>query len=289
KFESAQTGRRAYSLTNEKRIQALQKLGYNEREAAFLVLAALHSGYFLRRQYNRFVGHCDGGSVARLLDKALSFEHLRLLVCSNNTRLYHLFSRPFYGALGESDNRNRRQRSMPVVKCKLMALDFVLEHPALRYLATEAEKVSFFCSRLKVSRPNLPKRTYRSTTSAETTTRCFVEKFPIFYQASMGNDSLTVSFCYIDYGARTTSGLAPFLRSYTPLFNRLGSVGIVYVTDSERHVESIGRKIKALSSLMHSCAGASPGFVRSLLDYFRLEQLYESRQLRRLGQQGLIQ
>jgi hypothetical protein len=32
-------------------IPELQKLGYTEREAAFLYLVGIHSGYFLRRQY----------------------------------------------------------------------------------------------------------------------------------------------------------------------------------------------------------------------------------------------
>jgi hypothetical protein len=41
-------------MTDAERINALQALGYNEREAAFLCLAALHSGYFLRRQYHSF-------------------------------------------------------------------------------------------------------------------------------------------------------------------------------------------------------------------------------------------
>jgi hypothetical protein len=37
-------------MTDAERIKALQALGYNKREAAFLCLAAPHSGYFLRRQ-----------------------------------------------------------------------------------------------------------------------------------------------------------------------------------------------------------------------------------------------
>ena len=42
--------------TGDERIARLEELGYTEREAAFLVLAALHSGYFLRRQYQEFLG-----------------------------------------------------------------------------------------------------------------------------------------------------------------------------------------------------------------------------------------
>jgi hypothetical protein len=45
----------------EARIQAIEKLGYTRQEAAFLVFVALHGGYFVARQFNRFVG----GSISR--------------------------------------------------------------------------------------------------------------------------------------------------------------------------------------------------------------------------------
>ena len=37
-------------------ISSLEAVGYLEREASFLYLVAVHSGYFLRRQYARFAG-----------------------------------------------------------------------------------------------------------------------------------------------------------------------------------------------------------------------------------------
>ena len=36
-------------------IPLLENAGYTEQEAAFLYLVAVHSGYFLRRQFCRFV------------------------------------------------------------------------------------------------------------------------------------------------------------------------------------------------------------------------------------------
>ncbi|MHB8303734.1 MAG: hypothetical protein ACYDC6_12980 [Acidobacteriaceae bacterium] len=38
-------------------------MGYTEREVAFLYLVALHSGFFLRRQYGRFVRRERGASA----------------------------------------------------------------------------------------------------------------------------------------------------------------------------------------------------------------------------------
>lgn len=43
-------------MTTEQRIESVERFGYSTREAGFLVLAALHSGYFLRRQYCAFLG-----------------------------------------------------------------------------------------------------------------------------------------------------------------------------------------------------------------------------------------
>jgi hypothetical protein len=52
-----------------------------------------------------------------------------------------LFSKPFYKAIGEEDNRNRRERRVFTIKNKLMCLDFVLANRRHRFLATESEKL----------------------------------------------------------------------------------------------------------------------------------------------------
>ena len=65
-------------LTNAERMQALQRLGYTDREASFLCLAALHGGYFLRRQYGQFLGHSLGGTAAALIEKLLAKGHVQV-------------------------------------------------------------------------------------------------------------------------------------------------------------------------------------------------------------------
>src|SRR5689334_1466191 len=124
-------------LTNEERIQALERLGYSEREAAFLCIAALHGGYFLRRQYAQFLGKSVGGTAAALIEKVLTKGHARGTTFAAGTHIYHLCARPFYAAIGQEDNRNRRLREPATIKNKLMGLDFVLTRPEHLYLATE--------------------------------------------------------------------------------------------------------------------------------------------------------
>ena len=60
--------------TPSERLAALQAFGYTEREAAFLSTAALHGGYFLRRQYCCAIGTQSGGNAAALIDRTPYFE-----------------------------------------------------------------------------------------------------------------------------------------------------------------------------------------------------------------------
>jgi hypothetical protein len=45
--------------------ELLESVGYTEREAAFLYLVAVHSGYFLRRQYSHFIQREPLSATAR--------------------------------------------------------------------------------------------------------------------------------------------------------------------------------------------------------------------------------
>src|SRR2546425_9737908 len=74
------------SMSSSERIEALKSLGYTEREAAFLCLAALHGGYFLRRQYCDFIGKQIGGTAAALVEKLLAQRHAVAISALNNTK-----------------------------------------------------------------------------------------------------------------------------------------------------------------------------------------------------------
>ena len=45
--------------------QALEAFGYTTRQAQFLALAAMHGGYFLRRQFLAFTGRAHGLAAVR--------------------------------------------------------------------------------------------------------------------------------------------------------------------------------------------------------------------------------
>ena len=265
--------------TGDERIARLEELGYTEREAAFLVVAALHSGYFLRRQYQEFLGTRSGYADATLAEKVVAKGHAQAFSSLDKTLVYHLCTRPFYNAIDEPDNRHRRARPPFAVKVKLMALDYVLAEPGRSFLATEEEKVAFFDGQLGIPREKLPARVYRSRTSGSTTRRYFVDKFPISVDGVAGRDRAVVSFCYVDEGIIATPSLETYLREYADLFRSLGSFRLVYVTTRSRAFASAERMFQRfLRGSGRWSATAEQRSPERLLAYVRLEHLFRTRQ-----------
>lgn len=264
-------------LTTPERIEALQRFGYSEREASFLCLAALHSGYFLRRQYGEFLGRQDGGSITQLIEKTLDAGHVQVATYRANTHIYHLGARPFYVALGQEDNRNRRPKEPSTIKAKLMGLDFVLRSPDHFYLATEQEKVDYFSGALELEKSLFPVKRYAN--NGRTIERYFIEKYPIFLSPSAQPAMPpVVSFCFIDEGSAGISGFSTFLNQYGGLLNRLRESRVIYVAATSTHFQAAANafarflRSESLAAERRS-AGALP---HRMLEHFEARQLYET-------------
>ena len=276
--------------TASERIAALQSFGYTERESAFLVVAALHGGYFLRRQYCSAIGNQSGGNAAALIDKILDHKHASVAVGCNNTKLYHLCSRPFYATLGEEDNRNRRERPPFAIKNRLMGLDFVLAHPEHTYLATEREKVDFFTGALGIDRSCLPVKRFVSQQSKETTDRYFIDKYPIFITRSEDESSQEVSLCYVDEGVITGSRFGGYLRQYRSLFLALAKFNLIYVSASDRLFQAAERDFRHFIAGLESEANGTKAEAQEaqMIEYFEARALYESQRLDSFDRARLI-
>lgn len=266
-------------MTDRERVAALRRLGYGEIQARFLTLAALHGGYFLRRQYAHFTGREDGGTVTDLMQKALDRGHVRASTWRQNTQLYHLCSRRFYAALGQEDNRNRRRRQLPTIKNKVMGLDFVLAHLEKHYLATEQEKLHYFTGTLQLETSVLPAKRYINNGHA--TDRHFVEKYPIFLSDSVHPAaSPVVSFCFVDEGTSGLSAFWTFLVHYRKLFARLREFQIIYVAATPNHfstaAKAYARFARGEASPNGSTVTLSP--TARMLEHFEARQLYETQQ-----------
>jgi len=277
------------ALTALERRAALERLGYSEREADFLCLAALHGGYFLRRQYARFLDSPDGGTVTQLIEKALDLGHAEAATYKANTHIYHLAARPFYAALGQQDNRNRRRKEPMTIKTKLMGLDFVLDHPDQKYLTTEQEKRRFFQERFSVQPHELPAKHYASR--GEITDRYFVEKYPIFYSSSFEPASPpVVSFCFLDSGLAAVSAFESFLSQYARLFAHLRGFEVIYVAANEVLFAKAQTAFQRFSSSRQAPANglALDAELPKILEYFEARRLLEAKQFASFDRAKLI-
>jgi hypothetical protein len=275
-------------MTNDERKAAIQRFGYTEREAAFLCLAALHGGYFLRRQYNAFLNCGRGGNADRLIEKGVFQGHVRVHESANRTEIYHVGAKPFFTVLGEEDNRNRRWRQPYAVKVKLMGLDFVLAHQQHHYLATEAEKLGYFVGTLGLNHRHLPQRVYRSRHGRNITTRYFVDKFPLFLSGASSAQPPVVGFCYVDGNLGKPSGFDTYLLQYRELFRRVDGFWVVYVAADERMFPKAERIFgRVCANGAEAVHVARDPDIERLCDHFRARVLLERRETSSFGKARL--
>lgn len=265
------------SINNSDRIAALKSMGYTEREAQFLCLAALHGGFFLRRQYCDFIGKEIGGTAAALVEKLLDQRHAVAISALNHTKIYHLGSRPFYAAIGETDNRNRREHSTRAIKNRLIGLDFVLAHQDYRYLTTEREKVDYFSGTLGLPLSALPYKRYISLKTPSTTTRYFVDKYPIFLSETNPNEPRsTPCFCFVDEGLVTLSGFETYLYQYSGLWRVLGDFQVIYVADIKRLFSAAERRFSTFPSQPENSEyDPDARLAQRMIEYFEARFRYE--------------
>jgi hypothetical protein len=62
----------------------------------------------IRRQYNLFLGQERGGNAERFIEKAIRKGHVPAHESANRAVIDHIGAKPFFEAIGEQNNRNRR-------------------------------------------------------------------------------------------------------------------------------------------------------------------------------------
>jgi hypothetical protein len=261
----------------ETTIENLRGFGYTEDEARFLYLVATHSGYFSARQYLAFTGAKSGEKSMALTQKVLGKGHAAARLLLRNGRVYHLFSRLLYRAIGRENLRNRREHSVEHIRTKLAVLDFVLAHLDYRYLETETEKVEYFCRKLSISRALLPTKRYKGAVREKTTDRYFVDKFPLFF-APESSFSPVVTFSFVDPGLLSLASFETHLFAYNSLFSAVPQVNFVYIATSPRHFAAAGELFLATAP---RTTNPDPGVEG--LRYFHYRHMWETKQYARLN------
>lgn len=205
-------------------IAALMSLGYTEREAAFLYLVAVHSGYFLRRQFDYFTDRNKGALVMRFLRKACAASHLEVLDYGQGWHVYHLSARTLYRIVGDSESQNRRRKGDAQIRAHLMVLDYVLEHDADRYFESEEEKVRFFVESRGIA--------LESIAGEHGGLHPLFASMPISIADPERPDRSLVRFAFIDEGMATIEKFLRFISVADSLLRAIDSFELVYVSNS---------------------------------------------------------
>ena len=247
-------------------VPVLESVGYTEREATFLYLVALHSGYFLRRHYGCFIQRQRGAIAAQLLRKAFALGHLQSIACGQTRFVYHLTSREVYAAVGLAASQHRRLKGDAQIKSRLMVLDFVLDHLGDRLLDSSEAKLEFFTQTLGLGEALLPR-------APRGRNHPFPEEFPIVIW-----EQRSVRLTFFDEGALSASGFESFLRRYRAVFVALPSFELLYLADSDYNFERAAKIFAAVYPEARALGVTSmtPRGVDHFLEYLRAYENHET-------------
>jgi len=250
-------------------IQELGKLGYTEREAAFLYLVGIHSGYFLRRQYLAFIEREDGAMVQRFLQKVVELQHAHPVEYAAGRHIYHLKSKLIYRILGQEDSQNRRVKGDRQIQARLMQADYLLDHFGEQFLETAKQKMAFF-QKLRVPLESLPQTRYGNNGAIS----YFPDRFPIAIKQESGQSTPLVTLVFIDDGLRSISAFVRWLEQYAHLLKALRRAEIIYAAGNSRNFDDAEREfLRRFPS--SSTTSEMPRGLEHFLNYLELRTRYD--------------
>jgi hypothetical protein len=261
---------------------ALGSFGYTEEEARFLYLVATHSGYFTCQQFVRFINGKPGKRSITFVRKLLEQGHASARPFLRNGKVYHLFSRNLYEALGKDNVRFRRKHSTEYIRTRLAAFDFILGRLECKFFESEAEKVQFFTDQLGIEKKYLPAKRYAGAVRERFTDRHFVDKFPMFLPPNPSSAPV-VSFSFVDPGLENLANFETHLRAYLPLFFQLSQVNFHYIATRDTHHDKA--KSLFMNSFQRHWNPHGPG---GLVDYFCLRKRIDVGETQKLSTADLI-
>ena len=265
----------------EGHIRALKSLGYTQAEAHFLYIVGTHSGYFTAQQYLDFACTKRGYRSHALTQKLLANEHASAEVYRKNARVYHLFSRKIYSAVGKENVRNRRKHEFPFIQTRLLALNFILTNQQHEYFETEEDKVRYFTGTLGIEQQFLPAKLYLGMRNHEITTRYFVDKFPMFLAST--TDSPIITFTYISTGIEKLTAFLTHLHHYLPLFRILPQFNFLFLSPCD----PLFLKARALFSSLVKGPLEAP-IAQEITRYFRVRRLWQTPQFATLKTEDVM-
>ena len=257
--------------------EALRGFGYTEEESRFLYLVATHSGYFTCQQFLQFIKTKPGKRSVAFARKVVEKNHASTKEYLRHGRVFHLFSRNLYEAIGRENVRFRRVHSTEYIRTRLIAFDFILRNQNFSYLESENEKVCFFGERMGIAKKFLPHKRYAGAIKDRHTDRYFVDKFPMFYNPAASLPPVVV-FSFIDPGFESMASFKTHLDAYLPLFCKLPDLRLYYVATCDTNF----KRAKKLFRETFNCLW-NPDSPSGLLDYFRTRRTWDEKNYGKLS------
>src|SRR5881396_3564849 len=165
-------------------------------------------------------GRQAGKAQPDVHSKAHRENHVSARSCLRNGKVYHLFARNLYEAIGKDNVRFRRKHSTEYIRTRVAALDFILGRLDWKFLESESEKVRLFTEQLGIDKKYLPSKRYYGGVHERFTDRYFVDKFSMFLPPNPSSPPV-VSFSFVDPGLESLDSFKTHLDAYTPLFLQL--------------------------------------------------------------------
>ncbi|MGC1782090.1 MAG: hypothetical protein WA708_06195 [Acidobacteriaceae bacterium] len=241
-------------------IDALTFWGHSEREAAYLYLVAVHSGYFLRRQFCEFVGRERGSIATHFLRKATVHGLIRAMDLDGRHFVYHLHGKVLYRMLDDPDSQNRRVKSGGEILRRLMVLDYVLRHLATEeFLETEETKRRYFAQARVGSDAIASASGFGGSVSVS---------------MLRNGESQTIRFAFIDEGQRSLSKFERFLTAHKGLLCALFHAEVVYVARRPQHFDDAKRLFTRRFSTQNNVHPACPLGVDHLIRWLNVSRKF---------------
>jgi hypothetical protein len=259
---------------HQNHLDRLQDSGYNNQEARFLYLAAIHSGYFTRHQFLSFTHQTKGCLVHRFTTKLLTQHHAQATQYGHKTYVFKLTSRKIYDLIGKQELRDHRSHTADFIRKRLLVLDFALAHPDLQYLESQQEKLTFFHEQLGILPSLFPGQTDRTEGLDARFNRFFKDRFPVFVSPLNGSTpgSALPTFVYCDPAHHGISWFAGYLDRHQVFLRRLPAFNLIYATPTRWKLD---RASQVFTALFKNVNRPDP---EHLTRYFQIRRLWETRQ-----------
>ncbi len=262
--------------------EALRYFGYTEEESRFLYLVATHSGYFTCQQFLQFIKMKPGKRSVAFGRKVVEKGHANSREYLRHGRVFHLFSRNLYEAIGRENVRFRREHSTEYIRTRLIALDFILRNQDFTYLESEEQKLAFFCNQLGIDKKILPHKRYSGAIKGDFTDRYFVDKFPMFYHPGASLPPVMI-FSFIDPGLESMDSFKTHLDAYLTFFTKLSQLHFYYVATRDTNFERAKKLFHATFQRLWNPTGP-----RGLFDYFRTRRTWDEKNYGKLSEHDIL-